>query len=407
MQISIRSMSIANNLKMATSQQKMRSLSLLGMWGVLCLSLLGITPRGILAADTVITGAAVVTADGSVNSGWAVIVGPTGQIKALVPNEEVSEAFEGSSFNAPEGSVLTPGLHDLMGALGTRGQAASLQAGTELFDPDLDASQAFDPTDPWLDVAAQQGVLYTTLAAMPLGVVNGKSATFLCQTAKTPLRLGEGKQTMALGDSVLSGNRMPTSRTALISLWRDWVASDPEELKSAGLLYVYEGIDLRQALSLPWSVVPVFIHTGGDARSPLDLVSGLPGPVHMVVGPLLEGGDASHLSMAVQAASKGIELSFAGGLPAGPADHLRTSAAIAVAAGMNPEAARRALFSNPATVAAATGTGVIEAGARADLVLFSGDPLDPASKVIHLWRGGEGQRVAGTSQVGELDTFRR
>ena len=127
----------------------------------------------------------------------------------------------------------------------------------------------------------------------------------------------------------------------------------------------------------------------------------------MVVGPLLEGGDASHLSMAVQAASNGIELSFAGGLPAGPADHLRTSAAIAVAAGMNPEAARRALFSNPATVAAATGTGVIEAGARADLVLFSGDPLDPASKVIHLWRGGEGQRVAGTSQVGELDTFRR
>ena len=47
MQISIRSMSIANNLKMATSQQKMRSLSLLGMWGVLGLSRLGITTRRI------------------------------------------------------------------------------------------------------------------------------------------------------------------------------------------------------------------------------------------------------------------------------------------------------------------------------------------------------------------------
>ena len=214
---------------------------------------------------------------------------------------------------------------------------------------------------------------------------------------------------LALGDSVLSRDRMPTSRTSLLSIWREWMGTKPELLKNPGLLFVAEGIDLRQALSLPWSAdaIPVFIHSGGDARSPIQLLENLPEKAHMVVGPLLEGGDRSHLMMAVRASRQGVELSFAGGLPAGPADHLRGSAAKAVAAGMDAAAARRALFTNPAHVSGATGTGAIAGGNRADLVLFSGDPLDPASKVIHVWRGGHGMRVAEPTEVKELETIRK
>ncbi len=356
-----------------------------------------------------ITGAQVLLPDGNLEGDWAVIVGNDGKIQALVPGSTVDEKAFDQVYRAPEGSVLTPGLHDLMGALGTRGKPGSLRSGTVLVDEQLDAGSSFDSTDPWLDVAAHHGVLYTTLVAQPLGVVNGKSATFLCHSDSSATRLGSGKMMLALGDSVLSANRVPTSRTALLSIWREWMQTGPEALKDPGLLYVAEGIDLRQALALPWSAdaIPVFIHTGGDGRSPLNLMKVLPKPVHMVVGPLLEGGSRAHLMMAVRASKQGVELSFAGGLPAGPADHLRGSAAMAVSAGMDAAAARRALFSNPAQVSGALETGEVSAGKRADLVLFSGDPLDTASSVIHVWRGGHGTRVAEPGKVDELESVRK
>ena len=356
-----------------------------------------------------ITGAQVLLPDGNLEGDWAVIVGNDGKIQALVPGSTVDEKAFDQVYRAPEGSVLTPGLHDLMGALGTRGKPGSLRSGTVLVDDQLDAGSSFDSSDPWLDVAAHHGVLYTTLVAQPLGVVNGKSATFLCHSDSSATRLGSGKMMLALGDSVLSANRVPTSRTALLSIWREWMQTGPEALKNPGLLYVAEGIDLRQALALPWSAdaIPVFIHTGGDGRSPLNLVKDLPKPVHMVVGPLLDGGSRAHLMMAVKASKQGVELSFAGGLPAGPADHLRGSASMAVSAGMDAAAARRALFSNPAKVSGALETGEVAAGKRADLVLYSGDPLDTASSVIHVWRGGHGTRVAEPGKVNELESVRK
>ena len=384
-----------------------------GLRGIgLCLILVGLAvPVNATANDNgmLITGAEVLLPDGNLEGDWAVIVGTDGKIQALMPASTADEEAFARIYRAPEGSVLTPGLHDLMGALGTRGAAGSLRSGTVLVDESLDAGSSFDPSDPWLDVAAHHGILYTTLVAQPLGVVNGRSATFLCHSDMSATRLGSGKMMLALGDSVLSPNRVPTSRTALLSIWREWIQSAPQALKEPGLLYVSEGIDLRQALGLPWSAdsIPVFIHTGGDARSPLNLMKNLPKPAHMVVGPLLEGGDRAHLMMAVQASKQGVELSFAGGLPAGPADHLRGSAAMAVSAGMESAAARRALFSNPAKVSGALETGEVSAGKRADLVLFSGDPLDPASAVIHVWRGGHGMRVAAAGKVEELESVRK
>ena len=378
----------------------------------LCLLALGLAvPLGAAPSDNgmLITGAQVLLPDGTLEADWAVVVGDDGRIQALVPASSVDEDSAGLVYRAPQGSVLTPGLHDLMGALGTRGNPGSLRSGTVLVDESLDAGSSFDPTDPWLDVAAHHGVLYTTLVAQPLGVVNGKSATFLCHSDSQATRLGSGKKMLALGDSVLSSSRVPTSRTALLSIWREWMESGPDALKEPGLLYVSEGIDLRQALGLPWSAdaIPVFIHTGGDGRSPLDLLKGLPSPAHMVVGPLLEGGDRAHLMMALRASRQGVELSFAGGLPAGPADHLRHSAAMAVSAGMDASAARRALFSNPAKVSGAEETGEVSAGKRADLVLFSGDPLDPAASVIQIWRGGHGTRVAEPGSIEELESIRK
>jgi imidazolonepropionase-like amidohydrolase len=53
-------------------------------------------------------------------------------------------------------------------------------------------------------------------------------------------------------------------------------------------------------------------------------------------------------------------------------------------------AARRAITISPArALSVADQVGAIEAGKRADLVVFSGDPLDMRSRVLVVFTGGK------------------
>jgi len=336
--------------------------------------------------DRVISGVGVVAPDGSICHGMAVVVNAEGQVSGVIPADQADPAL--IDLIAPEGSVITPGLHDLLGALGATG---ALTAGTLLLDPDLRAADAFDSTDPHLEDAAAHGILHTTIAAVPRGLLNGNTATFLCQGGAPGAQLGEGKPYYALAETALDSSREPTSRVAMVASWKDWLATSDKSEQVPGILYCPDAIDLRQTLDIGWSELPVMVHSG-DARSPVERLAGR--DALLIVGPFLEGGDAAQVRTAVRAAQAGVELAFSGGLPLLPADHLRRSAAIAVAAGLDAEAARRALFSNPARACGVSSIGIIEPGARADLVLFSTDPLDPAAKVIQIWRGGQRTRVA-------------
>jgi imidazolonepropionase-like amidohydrolase len=72
---------------------------------------------------------------------------------------------------------------------------------------------------------------------------------------------------------------------------------------------------------------------------------------------------------------------------------LRQEAGLAVRAGLPREVALDAITSTPAELFAPLGVGghklgVIEPGARASLVLWSGDPLEVRSVTTHLWVGG-------------------
>ncbi|MDE0958025.1 MAG: hypothetical protein OSB12_05245 [Planctomycetota bacterium] len=332
--------------------------------------------------SVVIRPVAVVAPDGSICEQMAVVIHSDGTIAAVIPADQADPAL--TTVHAAAGSVLTPGLHDLFGALGC-GQDALL-AGTVLFDSQLDAAAAFDPTTGALERAARHGILYTTVAAVPSGIRNGSSATFLCKSDATAHPVAAGRPMYALADSVLQSSREPTSRSAMVSLWKDFIVEGAGQNRDPGVLFCPDAIDFRQSLSLRWKSLPVLVHQG-DARSPVERLAGK--GALMVVGPFLEDGNPAAVATAVRAARTGTELAFRGGLPAAPANHLRGSAAIAVAAGLDGDAARRALFSNPARVVVGHGIGVIEPGARADLVLFSADPLDPAARVLQVWRGGQ------------------
>ena len=88
----------------------------------------------------------------------------------------------------------------------------------------------------------------------------------------------------------------------------------------------------------------------------------------------------------------GVEVMFSSfftGTDFGYITRLRQEAGIAVRYGMSPDKARRALTKAPAEVFGIPGRGEIVKGATANLVLWSGDPLEPTSLVKKLWINGE------------------
>ena len=73
----------------------------------------------------------------------------------------------------------------------------------------------------------------------------------------------------------------------------------------------------------------------------------------------------------------------------------RAAAAVAVRNGMTPAAARRAITSAPAAALGISDrVGSIERGRLADLVVFSGDPLDLRSRVLAVYVRGRRVFVA-------------
>jgi hypothetical protein len=84
----------------------------------------------------------------------------------------------------------------------------------------------------------------------------------------------------------------------------------------------------------------------------------------------------------------GIPVAFRSDAEEGAAD-LPVMAAYAVAQGMSPEAALRALTSDAARMyGMQTRVGTLAPGLDADVVLFDGSPLDPSSSVVRVWVAG-------------------
>ncbi len=85
----------------------------------------------------------------------------------------------------------------------------------------------------------------------------------------------------------------------------------------------------------------------------------------------------------------GVAVSIITDHPVVPIDHLITQVAIAVKEGMDRDAALRAVTINPATVmGVADRVGSLTVGKDADVVLWSGDPLDLQSRAMRVWVSG-------------------
>jgi imidazolonepropionase-like amidohydrolase len=156
-------------------------------------------------------------------------------------------------------------------------------------------------------------------------------------------------------------------RTAFI------VAADRAEIAAA--LQLIEAHRLRAVL-----VGPEFI------RPHLDDIKRL--GVAIVARPARSGDYGRYLDELVAASRAGVPVTYGDA----PAEAMRRTAALAVGRGMPADAALRGLTGDGARVIGVEDqTGSIRAGRRADLVIWTGSPLDLRARVAQAIVGGESQ----------------
>jgi imidazolonepropionase-like amidohydrolase len=285
--------------------------------------------------------------------------------------------------------VLTPGLIAFDTVLGLDGESSeprrSVLTGGRVID-------AFDKLDDGLALALRQGITTLVIAPSASTLAGGRCA--VVKTSSGAAITSEGHLALSLCERALDADRFPTSSSgAQAELAR--LFSEGEGLfgeAAAGrlpvLMVVETRDDVRRALALAerheLSGVLCGARRAGDLAGPI-AASGL----SVVVGPIGAGSPQIELESAAALAAARVPLAFGLGAPARHPAGLRLSAALCMRAGLDPAAAWSALTASAAT-AAGVGerVGRLERGLDADFVLWSGDPLDLASRPVAVYVDG-------------------
>ena len=295
-------------------------------------------------------------------------------------------------------TVVTPGLVVAHTALG---QSAAINDTTESDASHLRAVDAFDPTTKKAKETLHEGFVH-------IGVAPGANNT--SSGAMGHVRLGTEDYVAGVAIAnqfVLSGaardaarfpaslngqvsmignlfdGKLASSRVYLSDSLADLVAKDKldcvSKVSSGERKCVFlanEKVEIRSVMALAkeHGVHPVLASSGavGDvadklAKAKMGLLVTPVGVADYVRGPL-------QIKTAVQA---GVEIGFVGD----SADQVRTTASMLVAAGVPGDVVLRGLTVGGAELVGMKDTGIVE-GAHADFVVWTGSPLDLASKPV-------------------------
>ena len=381
--------------------------------------LLALASGGALAQDVLIRNATVhtVAAQGTLQNADVLVRG--GRISAI-----------GSGLAAPagvavvegQGRPLTPALFAGITGIGVdevSGEAQTVDASVDLANqqpmrPEFDVTLAYNPESALVPVARVEGLGFTVLGANAGGAfVAGQGGVVRLDGGAEPIgpralfvRLGarasalsgrsRAAQWMLLDQMVAEARgRVPADspHALLTPMGRTTLAA---YLGGEGrmVVEVERAADIRQLLA--WAArheVRIALSGGAEAwklapqlaqaRVPvfLDALSQLPGDFDQL-GATLENAARLHAA--------GVQVSFA---QSGDGSHnarkIRQLAGNAVANGLPWEAGLAGLTRIPAEVfGVESQVGSIAIGMPADLVLWTGDPLDVAHTAQQLWLGG-------------------
>lgn len=290
--------------------------------------------------------------------------------------------------------AITPGMVALHAYDGAAGDLAD---STRELLPEGEARFAFRPEHGDFERALHAGITALILAPTPENLIGGQAvAVKTCggEVVKADTHLAIGFSSEALNE-----NRFPTSYVGAMKVL-DGAFSDPKG-------------PVGRAVS---GNLPVLITVGDRAETLRGCAFaskyGLKGALYgslwaedvvpaikdsglsVICTPFDVGGDSRAVRSVVALAKAGIRFGFGLDTPRRSPESLRFGAALCVRGGLERIAARRALYADAAEIAGLAGRlGRISLGLDADLVFWSGDPIDLTSEIQAVYIDGE--RVFG------------
>ncbi|MFL4473219.1 amidohydrolase [Paeniglutamicibacter sp. MACA_103] len=325
-----------------------------------------------------------------------------------------------------EGAWLLPGFIDAHVHLGMHPEGEH-EAGSdvnEMTDPNMAAVRALDaidPFDPGFDDALSGGVTTVNVnpgSGNPIGGqtvaihTHGRYVDEMVLRAPSGIKsaLGENPKRIYGAKDKTPATRLGTAmviRQAFIEAQNYLAANDPARrdarLEALGMVlrreipwrqHCHRADDVATALRLAAEFgYELVLDHGTEAHVIADVVAERNVPV--LIGPLFTTKSKVELrgrSLANprRLAEAGVEISIITDHPVVPINFLIHQCTLAVKEGLDPVTALRAVTINPARVLGlAERLGSLETGKDADLVLWSGDPLDVMSRALRVWIGGK------------------
>jgi len=258
--------------------------------------------------------------------------------------------------------------------------------------PELRVADSFHPNHNDFPRALAAGVTSVVLVAGPGNLVGGLCAVVRTHGGEVLQR--ESHLSLALDSSALVRNRVPTSYAGALELLdqlfaeRKGVVARAASAQLPVMIEVDERHEIARALDFAKK------HGLRGALSGGPLAGELAQRIHasgfsVVLPPLEIGADERALRTPAQLAEAGVPIAFGMDAPGYAPASLRVSAALAVQHGLDPQTAFRALTSEAARIAGVEArVGRIESGRDADLVLWSGHPLELSSSVQAVYVAG-------------------
>jgi imidazolonepropionase-like amidohydrolase len=371
-----------------------------------------------------ITNARVVPIETDPFTGTVVV--EDGRIVALGPDVEVPE---GAEVVDAGGRWLLPGLIDAHVHLGVweEGEGWAGQDTNEMTDPVMAAARALDginPREQGFDDALAGGITSVNInpgSGNPIGGLTVAVKTYGRYVDEMVLRSPSGLKA-ALGENPkrVYGDQKKTPSTRLgvaLILRKAFTEARNYQQKAQRSEEPAEGHLVNQALvqvlnrEIPWRQhchraddiatairiaeefgYQLVLDHGTESYLVADLVAEKGVPV--LYGPLIVSRSKVEVRERTPQAPgildrAGVKVSIITDHPVVPIEHLITQVALAVKEGMDRDAALRAVTINPAEVmGVADRVGSLAVGKDADLVLWSGDPLELASRVLRVWIDG-------------------
>jgi hypothetical protein len=397
--------------------------------GTLLLAAAALSNATASAQDVLIRGARVhtLTAQGTLERGDVLV--RNGRVAAIGSG---LESAAGTTVIEANGRPLTPGLFGGITGLGVteiqlesatddRTAFAGSRAGDYVARPEFDTTLEYNPNAIAIGVNRAEGITFAMIAPQASGnLFAGQGAVARLDGSIEPFVAASRTQFLDMGANATAG--IGYSRAAQFMLLeqaareatpgRPLQAGDVRLLTPTGrevlgrylaggrmAFAVDSAADIRQVLAFARAhrVSPVII---GGAQAPqvasqlaqarvpvvLEALQNLPGSFDQL-GSTLE--NAALLQRA------GVPIVFTHfSADTNTAHKVRQGAGVAVANGLPWDAALAALTSTPADVfGLGAGAGRIAVGAPADVVLWSGDPLEVTSYAEQVWIGGKPQSM--------------